>query len=97
MKQWVGYGLLALSLVVAYQGWANVAKVADTEHLAEAAACDLGQKECALAGGGVAGYKADVLARHYQWPTTLGPVHVTCRRAWVFFGRWSCSSELGTI
>ena len=97
MKQWVGYVLLALSLVVAYQGWANVAKVAETETLAESAACDIGQKECARVAGGVAGYKADVLARHYQWQTNHGPVHVTCRRAWVFFGKWSCTSQLGTM
>lgn len=97
MKQWVGYVLLALSLVVAYQGWANVAKVAETEPLARSVACEVGQKECAITKDGIAGHKADVFARHYQWPTTLGPVHVTCRRAWVFFGQWSCTSALGAM
>lgn len=96
MKRWVGWVLLALSLVVAYQGWANVTKVAETENLAESVACQIG-KECALVVDGLAGYKADVFARHYQWQTTQGPVHVTCTRAWMFFGNWSCTSELGSL
>jgi hypothetical protein len=98
MKQWVGYVLLALSLVIAYQGWANSAKVAETQSLAESVACDLGEPEpCTLVANGMAGYKSDVIARHYQWQSTRGPVHVTCKRAWLFFGTWSCRSELGAM
>lgn len=96
MKQWVGYVLLALSLVVAYQGWANVSKVSETEGMAKAVACDV-DKECLMVGEGVVGYKADVLTRRYQWQTSLGPVHVTCKRKWFFFGSWSCVSELGSL
>jgi hypothetical protein len=39
----------------------------------------------------------DAFARRYQYKTSVGPVAVTCRRAWMFFGAWSCKSALGSL
>jgi hypothetical protein len=96
MKGWVGYVLLAISLVVAFQGFQNVRNEASTEALAKAGACDV-DSQCLLKDEEPDVVNTDVFQRRYQWRTTIGPVTSVCRRDWIFFGGWSCRSERGEI
>jgi hypothetical protein len=96
MKQWVGYVLLALCLVIAYQGWGNVKNTPDSEERARNAAC-LGVRDCFLTDKRVIAFQSDVLKRRYQFETSQGPITVTCRRELYFFGAWTCTSAAGTI
>jgi hypothetical protein len=94
MKQWVGYILLALCLVLAYQGYGNVSNSTATQAAAKAVACE-GIPECGLTQEKPRAFKSNVVSRRYQWATSVGPVTTTCRRTAIFFGAWQCTSAKG--
>lgn len=96
MKGWVGYILLAASLVVAYQGFQNTRADPSTEELAQSVACDV-TGDCVLKNDRPSEVRTDVFQRRYQWRSTEGPIVVTCRRQYVFFGGWSCDPERGSL
>lgn len=96
MKGWVGYILLAASLVVGYQGFQNAREDPATETMARSVACDVAGS-CVLKTERPSEIRTDVLGRRYQWRSTVGPIAVTCRRELVFFGNWRCSSTKGTL
>ena len=96
MKQVVGYVMLAICLVLAYQGYGNVKNTAATEALARSRACE-GITDCLLTRDELKAYKANALTRRYQWVTSVGPVTTTCQRALWFFGAWECTSALGAL
>jgi hypothetical protein len=96
MKSWVGYVLLAICLVIAYQGWGNVQNTEASEERARSMACE-GTPDCVLIHREVMAFKADVINRRYQFDTSKGPITVTCRRDLFFFGAWTCIPAAGTI
>lgn len=96
MKAWVGWILLALSLVVAYQGLENSRRDPALEAAARRVACDL-DPSCELQAERPGTIKTDVIQHRYEWGTTVGPVHVLCRRQLIFFGAWSCEPKAGPI
>jgi hypothetical protein len=96
MKAYVGYVLLALSLVVAYQGWNNSREEQVTQDMARGVTCQV-QADCRRTEEKPNVIRHDAFARRYQFQTTVGPVGVTCRRAWMFFGGWSCVSAIGSL
>lgn len=96
MKQVVGYVMLAVCLVLAYQGYGNVKNTAATEALARSMACQ-GLEDCLVTRDEPKAFKANSVTRRYQWVTSLGPVTTTCRRKLWFFGAWGCTPELGGL
>ena len=96
MKGWIGYALLAASLVVAFQGYGNVRNPEDTEALAKSVACDA-HSQCVLKAELPQEVRADMFQRKYEWRSSVGAVHVICRRQWVFFGRWHCDAHRGAM
>jgi hypothetical protein len=96
MKGWVGWILLGLSLVVAYQGLQNSRQDPALEAAARTVACDL-EDDCELSSQRPGTIKTDVIQHRYEWGSSIGPVHVLCRRQWVFFGAWSCEPKKGAI
>ena len=96
MKGWIGWILLALSLVVAYQGMQNSRQDPALEASARKVACDL-DAACELRAERPGKIKTDVVQHRYEWSTTTGTVHVLCRRQLIFFGDWSCEPKDGPI
>ena len=89
MKGWVGWVLLAVSLVVTYQGWTNSRPTRDTLDRSRGAACE-GAEGCTVVAEQPRSVRTDFLARHYEWKTSGGVVTVRCERAYVFAGAWAC-------
>jgi len=96
MKAYVGYVLLALSLVIAYQGWGNSREEQSTQDLARGVACQV-HADCLRTEEKPQVIRHDMFSRRYQFQTSVGPVGVTCRRAWMFFGGWSCRPAMGSL
>ena len=96
MKAWVGYILLGLSLFVAYQGYLNATPDPSMEETARTVACDL-DPGCVLKSERPREIRADVFQRRYEWRSTMGPLHVVCRREYVFLGPWTCEPKKGSL
>ncbi len=96
MKGWVGWILLALSLLVAVAGYRNQRAEPGTEEQSRFAACDLGEP-CSPLAERPYKIRTDVLRRRYEWTTSVGPVTVTCRRRFVFVGEWACVTAKGEL
>lgn len=96
MKAWVGYILLGLSLVIGYQGFQNARQDPATEAAARAVACDV-DGGCVLQSQRPHTMRTDVIQRRYEWRSSVGPVHVVCRRELIFFGHWRCTPRRGTL
>jgi hypothetical protein len=96
MKGWVGWILLALSLVVAYQGFENSKANPAVESAARAVACDV-DAGCVLGSERPHTIKTDVFQHRYGWGSSVGPLHVLCRRQYIFFGAWKCEPKKGRM
>jgi hypothetical protein len=96
MKKWVGWVLLGVSLVIAYQGYQNSVNDPNTQQLARSIACD-GEAKCVLAEGAPSRVQTDIVSRRYEWNSSLGPITTECHRSAVFFGGWSCQSQRGSL
>lgn len=96
MRRILGYLLLIISGFIAYQSYLNAQPDAITEGMAREAAC-AGKEGCKLSGDLPNVMKTDVTSRTYQWATSAGPVVVTCKREYVWFGEWSCAGAGGEI
>jgi anti-sigma-K factor RskA len=96
VKGWVGYALLAISLVIAFQGFSNVRSEETTVALARSVACDVDSR-CVLKSEDPEETRTDVFGRKYQWRSSVGPVHAVCRRQLIFFGAWHCHSVAGEL
>lgn len=96
MKGWVGWILLAVSLVIAYQGYQNSQPEPSTEAAARAVVCE-GEPDCEVENERPHITKTDVFQRRYEWKTSKGPVHVLCRRDLLFFGAWHCTPKPGSL
>lgn len=94
MKRWVGWVLLAISLFVAFEGYRNAQIEIATEELARSVACDL-EGGCVRATERPREVRTDIVQRRYAWTTNKGPVHVVCRRQYLFMGEWSCVPHAG--
>jgi hypothetical protein len=95
MKSWVGWVLLALSLYVTYEGWRNSQRTASTEELSRVEACE-GRDGCKVEGERPVEIETDFFGRKYTWKTATGSVEVSCARAYVFQGAWTCTAEPAT-
>lgn len=96
MKKYVGWVLLAICLVVTYQGWQTSSGVAETQDPAQTVACNVGD-DCVVTGTEPSAIKSDFMTRQYQFNTSKGPVTVTCKRQYLFFGNFSCTPKLGSL
>lgn len=96
MRGWVGYILLGLSLFIAYQGYHTSQKAEGTQEMARSVACDV-DSGCVLKDELPREIRTDVFQRRYEWRSSVGPVHVVCRREYVFLGAWSCEPKKGAI
>jgi hypothetical protein len=96
MKKWVGWVLLAVSLVVAYQGYQNSVNDPRTQDLARQIACD-GQAQCVLKEGAPSKVKTNIVSRYYEWSSNDGPITTECTREAVFFGGWKCKAQRGSL
>jgi hypothetical protein len=96
VKGWIGWTLLALSLLVALAGYRNQRPELETEEQSRGVACDF-QEPCTIDAKRPFKIRTDVLRRRYEWSTSIGPVTVTCRRRFVFAGNWQCVPERGPM
>ncbi len=96
MKRWVGWVLLGISLVIAFQGYRNSVNDPATQDLARKVVCD-GEAKCIVAEGPPTKVKTDIVSRTYEWNTSLGPITTECHRGAVFFGGWSCRPQRGSL
>jgi len=94
MKRWVGWILLAISLYLAFEGYRNSQQWPATEELARGVACDV-TGGCVLNTQSPREVRTDVTQRRYAWGSNKGPLHVVCRREFIFAGEWSCVPHLG--
>ena len=90
LKGLVGYVVLAVCILLAYQGYQTSANPDETEALSKASAC-AGDATCVVNAERPREIRTDAFARHYQWGTTTGSVDITCTRGFVFFGEWTCA------
>jgi hypothetical protein len=91
MKKWVGWVLLVLSLYVTYEGWQNSQRAQAVADLSKAAACN-GREGCKVEVEHPSELRTSFLGHEYVWKTSTGPVTVSCQRALVFQGAWSCTA-----
>ena len=96
MKGWVGWTLLVLSLLVALGGYRNSRNEPGTEELARGVACSVGD-DCKRTHERPSVVRTDYARRRYEWATSLGPVHVVCKRSLWFIGNWSCEAKQGVL
>lgn len=87
-----GYVVLAVCVLLSYQGYQNTLNPEATEHIAQGMACDV-DPGCVIDGERPAEITTDVFGRHYQWRTSIGRVDTRCRRSMIFFGAWSCTAK----
>jgi|GEM_PF-1334559 len=90
------YALLAGSIVLSYQGWKNAQLSPVTAALAKQHACDL-DSSCIVKDEHPRVSRADVIRHRYEYKTTQGVMTVTCKRALLFFGEWSCVPQAGPM
>lgn len=90
MKRAVGWILLGVSLLLAYQGYGNAQLEPETEALAQQTLCASGSV-CPGAAVRPREIRTDVIQRRYWWAAQPETEHVLCRRELVFFGGWSCT------
>jgi hypothetical protein len=96
MKGWVGWLLLVLSVLVALAGYRNSRNEPETEELARGVVCSVAQ-DCVKMSEKPSAVRTDFVRRRYQWSTSLGAVHVVCRRRLLFIGNWSCEAKQGEL
>lgn len=96
MKGWIGWILLALSLLVAVGGYRNQRPEQETEDMSKLAACDVGEP-CKVDAQRPFKIRTDVISRRYEWATSVGPVTVTCKRKLVLAGDWQCAPARGPM
>jgi hypothetical protein len=90
------YLLLALAIVLSYQGWGNAQLNSATAALAKDHACDL-DSSCIVQDAQARISRADVIRHRYEYRTTHGVMTVTCKRELLFFGEWSCVPAPGAM
>jgi hypothetical protein len=88
------YVLLAVSIVISFQGWKNAQLTPETAKLAKQHACDL-DSSCIVKDAQPRMGRADVIRHRYEFNTTHGMMTVTCKRELFFFGDWACAVEEG--
>ena len=88
------YVLLAVAIVISFQGWKNAQLTPETAKLARDHACDL-DSSCIVLDEQPRLGRADVIRHRYEFKTTHGMMTVTCKREQLFFGAWSCTVEAG--
>jgi hypothetical protein len=96
MKGWIGWILLALSLVIALLGYRNSRPEPETQELAAGVVCTVA-KGCVKTSPAPHTVRTDYVRRRYEWNTSVGPVHVVCKRAAWFIGSWSCEAKQGSM
>ncbi len=106
LRSFGSYIILTVALFVAYQGYQNSRPRAETEELSRSHACDL-DSSCLVIGvkshrrgsdeSRPTRVRTDITQRRYEWETNLGSVIVTCKRAKIFLGSWSCTTEEGKL
>jgi hypothetical protein len=96
MKKWVGWVLLAITLVLAFQGYVNAQNDPKTEELSREAAQSV-DTQAIIRGAHPVVVKTDIVRRRYEWQTTEGSISVVCMRSAVFFGNWSCTAQEGSL
>ncbi|HLT39101.1 MAG TPA: hypothetical protein VK034_22610 [Enhygromyxa sp.] len=90
------YVLLAVSIVISFQGWQNAQLTPATTKLAKDHACDL-DSSCIVLDEQPRVGRADVIRHRYEFKTTHGMMTVTCKRQLLFFGEWSCTPAEGRM
>jgi hypothetical protein len=88
------YALLAVAIVLSFQGWQNAQLTPAMTNLANSHACDL-DSSCIVLDEQPRVARADVIRHRYEFKTTQGMVTVTCKRELVFFGDWACTAAEG--
>jgi len=91
MNKWLGWVLLALCLFATYEGWRNSQPEPQTEQMSKSVACT-GREDCTVEGERPGEIRTDFFGREYTWKTSAGMVKVSCQRAYVFQGAWSCAA-----
>lgn len=88
--------LLGVFLLLSYQAWQNAQTTPELQKLAKDHACDL-DSTCMVLDDRPRLGKTDVVRHRYEFNTTQGVMTVTCKRALMFFGEWSCTPTPGRI
>jgi hypothetical protein len=96
VKGWIGWILLALSLLVAVGGYRNQRPEQETEDMSKLAACDVGEP-CTIDAKRPFKIRTDVMSRRYEWATSVGPVTVACKRRFLLAGNWQCVPTRGPM
>lgn len=96
LRRSVGWILLAISLVLVYQGYGNAHSDDHTESMSRRAVCE-GLERCQVRFNRPREIRTDVIQRRYEWKTNRGPRHAVCRRELLFFGDWSCEGKDGSL
>jgi hypothetical protein len=96
MKGWIGWILLVLSLLITLAGYRNSRAEPETEEQARGLVCS-GVKDCVKSSELPHTVRTDYVRRRYEWATTVGPIHVVCRRVLYLIGNWSCEAKQGPL
>ena len=94
VQRLLGFAVLCASLFMIWQGYENSRMTPETLKMSRIEVCE-------KFGGCMRGVptksKSDIVRRQYEWLTDKGPYVATCKRALVFSGSWSCTSEPGKL
>jgi CTP:molybdopterin cytidylyltransferase MocA len=90
------YVLLAVAIVISFQGWRNAQVTSASTAMAKDHACDL-DSSCIVLDDQPRVGRADVIRHRYEFKTTHGMMTVTCKRQLLFFGPWSCTVAEGRL
>jgi hypothetical protein len=96
MKRILGYVLLIVSGLIAYQSYLNAQPSPEVEAMAKGTAC-ASAEGCEVKGDRPNVIQTSVVARRYQFLTSGGPVVVSCDREYLWFGEWSCAGAPGEL
>lgn len=96
MKRGISIAIMIICGFIAFQSYSNAKAGPQVKPLSRESAC-AGVEGCEVKGDEPSVLMTSTFDHQYQWGTTKGSVVVTCKREYVFVGKWGCTSRPGEL
>lgn len=96
MKRGLSFAIMIICAFVAFQSYSNSQPSPQIESMSRDTACG-GAAGCEVKNERPNVLQTSIFERRYQWLTSNGNVVVTCKREYVWWGKWGCTSAPGEL
>ncbi len=90
---WKNYVWMLACVLLGLQAYRNAQNEPSTQAQARRVACDVKPGQCELRDDAPRTIDTDFVKRQYVWRASIGRINVTCTRAFILFGKWTCTPE----